>query len=59
MSNDTGMAAAWQQLADEATQRRNDAIRDAYREGASLRDIAAVVGLSRESVRRIVEGMSA
>lgn len=34
---------------------RDRAIRDAHREGASLRDIATVCGLSASGVRKIIE----
>lgn len=41
--------------ADIAIQRRDAAIREAHRAGASLRDIAAVSGISHMSVKRIIE----
>ena len=58
-SQDLTRAQVWQSQADEALRARNRAMRDAHTEGASLREIARVVGLSHETVRRIViEGMS-
>ena len=41
--------------ADVATSKRDAAIREAHRAGASLREIAAEGGLSHMSVKRIVE----
>ncbi len=41
--------------ADVATSKRDAAIREAYRAGASLRDIAAESGISHMSVKRIIE----
>jgi DNA-binding NarL/FixJ family response regulator len=41
--------------ADVATTKRDAAIREAHRAGASLRDIAAESGISHMSVKRIVE----
>lgn len=41
--------------ADVATTKRDAAIREAHRAGASLRDIAAESGVSHMSVKRIVE----
>ena len=41
--------------ADVATTKRNAAIREAHRAGASLREIAAESGVSHMSVKRIVE----
>ena len=38
-----------------ATSKRDAAVREAYRAGASLRDIAAESGMSHMSVKRIVE----
>ena len=38
-----------------ATSKRDAAIREAHRAGASLRDIAAESGLSHMTVKRIVE----
>jgi hypothetical protein len=38
-----------------ATSKRDAAIREAQRAGASLRDIAAASGISHMSVKRIVE----
>lgn len=34
---------------------RNSAIRDAYSEGASLREIAAVLDMSHTGVRKIIQ----
>ena len=42
-------------IADVATTKRDAAIREAHRAGASLRDIAAQSGISHMSVKRIVE----
>ena len=41
--------------ADVATTKRDAAIREAHRAGASLRDIAAESGMSHMSIKRIVE----
>lgn len=41
--------------ADAATTKRDAAIREAHRAGASLREIAAESGVSHMSVKRIVE----
>ncbi len=41
--------------ADVATSKRDAAIREAHRAGASLRDIAAESGISHMTVKRIVE----
>lgn len=41
--------------ADVATTKRDAAIREAHRAGASLRDIATESGISHMSVKRIVE----
>jgi DNA-binding NarL/FixJ family response regulator len=41
--------------ADVANTKRDAAIREAHRAGASLRDIAAESGLSHMTVKRIVE----
>lgn len=41
--------------ADVATSKRDAAIREAHRAGASLRDIAAESGISHMSVKRIIE----
>ena len=41
--------------ADVATNKRDAAIREAHRAGASLRDIAAESGISHMSVKRVVE----
>ena len=41
--------------ADVAATKRDAAIREAHRAGASLRDIAAESGISHMSVKRIVE----
>lgn len=41
--------------ADVATTKRDAAIREAHRAGASLREIAAESGVSHMSVKRIVE----
>jgi len=41
--------------ADVASSKRDAAVREAHRAGASLRDIAAVSGISHMSVKRIVE----
>jgi DNA-binding NarL/FixJ family response regulator len=41
--------------ADVATTKRDAAIREAHRAGASLRDIAAESGISHMTVKRIVE----
>jgi len=41
--------------ADVATGKRDAAVREAHRAGASLRDIAAKSGISHMSVKRIVE----
>jgi hypothetical protein len=41
--------------AEVATSKRDAAIREAHRAGASLRDIAAQSGISHMSVKRIVE----
>jgi len=41
--------------ANVATSKRDAAIREAHRAGASLRDIAAQSGISHMSVKRIVE----
>jgi DNA-binding NarL/FixJ family response regulator len=41
--------------ADVATTKRDAAIREAHRAGASLREIAAQSGISHMSVKRIVE----
>jgi transposase-like protein len=41
--------------ADVAATKRDAAIREAYRAGLSLRDIAAESGISHMSVKRIVE----
>ena len=41
--------------ADVACTKRDAAIREAHRAGASLRDIAAESGLSHMTVKRIVE----
>lgn len=38
-----------------ATSKRNAAIREAYRAGASLRDIAAESGMSHMTIKRIIE----
>jgi len=38
-----------------ATSKRDAAIREAYRAGASLRDIAAESGLSHMTVKRLIE----
>ena len=40
--------------ADTATSKRDAAIREAHRAGASLRDIAAESGLSHMTVKRII-----
>lgn len=44
--------------ADVANRKRDAAIREAHRAGASLRDIAAESGISHMSVKRIVERSS-
>jgi DNA-binding NarL/FixJ family response regulator len=41
--------------ADVATTKRDAAIREAHRAGASLRDIAAESGISHMTVKRIIE----
>ncbi len=41
--------------ADVATTKRDAAIREAHRAGASLRDIAAETGISHMSVKRIID----
>lgn len=41
--------------ADVATSKRDAAIREAHRAGASLREIAAESGISHMSVKRILE----
>ena len=41
--------------ADVATSKRDAAIREAHRAGASLRDIAAESGMSHMTIKRIVE----
>lgn len=41
--------------ADVATSKRDAAIREAHRAGASLRDIAAVSGISHMTVQRIIQ----
>lgn len=41
-----------------ATSKRDAAIREAHRAGASLRDIAAESGISHMSVKRIIERRS-
>jgi DNA-binding NarL/FixJ family response regulator len=41
--------------ADVATTKRDTAMREAHRAGASLREIAAESGVSHMSVKRIVE----
>lgn len=41
--------------ADVAVTKRDAAIREAHRAGASLRDIAAQSGISHMSVKRIIE----
>ena len=41
--------------ADVASTKRDAAIREAHRAGASLRDIAAESGLSHMTVKRIIE----
>ncbi len=41
--------------ADVAATKRDAAIREAHRAGASLRDIAAESGISHMSVKRIIE----
>lgn len=41
--------------ADVASSKRDAAIREAHRAGASLRDIAAESGLSHMTVKRIIE----
>lgn len=41
--------------ADVATTKRDAAIREAHRAGASLREIAAESGISHMSIKRIVE----
>ncbi len=41
--------------ADVATSKRDAAIREAHRAGASLRDIAAESGVSHMSVKRIID----
>lgn len=41
--------------ADVATSKRDAAIREAHRAGASLREIAAESGISHMSIKRIVE----
>jgi DNA-binding NarL/FixJ family response regulator len=41
--------------ADVATSKRDAAIREAHRAGASLRDIAAESGISHMSVKRIID----
>ena len=41
--------------ADVATSKRDAAIREAYRAGASLREIATESGISHMTVKRIVE----
>lgn len=41
--------------ADVATSKRDAAIREAHRAGASLRDIAAESGISHMTVKRIIE----
>ena len=41
--------------AGTATSKRDAAIREAHRAGASLRDIAAESGLSHMTVKRIIE----
>ena len=41
--------------ADVATSKRDAAIREAHRAGASLREIAAESGISHMSVKRIIE----
>lgn len=42
------------EAAAKAIAERNQAIRDAYRDGSSLREIAAKVGLSWSGVRKII-----
>ena len=44
--------------AEMATSKRDAAIREAHRAGASLRDIAAHSGISHMSVKRIIERSS-
>ena len=44
--------------ADVATAKRDAAMREAHRAGASLRDIAAESGVSHMSVKRIIERTS-
>ncbi len=41
--------------AEVASSKRDAAIREAHRAGASLRDIAAASGISHMSVKRIIE----
>jgi len=41
--------------ADVATSKRDAAIREAHRAGASLRDVAAQSGISHMSIKRILE----
>jgi hypothetical protein len=41
--------------ADVATVKRDAAIREAHRAGASLRDIAGETGLSHMTIKRIIE----
>lgn len=41
--------------ADVATSKRDAAIREAHRAGASLRDIAVESGISHMTVKRIIE----
>lgn len=43
------------ETADVATTKRDAAIREAHRAGASLREIAAESGISHMSVKRVVE----
>lgn len=52
-----GMTPEMRQRLEQAARavaERNQAIRDAYNEGASLREIAAIVGLSHTGIRKII-----
>jgi hypothetical protein len=46
--------ARWAKKAREATERRNQAIKEAYDEGATLREIAAAAGLSHTAIAKII-----
>lgn len=46
--------ASWARKAREATARRDEAIRQAHADGASLRQIAAAASLSHTAIAKII-----